>query len=662
MIGSQKFRDLELAYKLHQEQHCLGITENAVLPKDNGKENYKPRTLIDQTLELIDPTPNVHTLFMQFNQKYFWNVLLPVEVRWSARMTSCAGVCTFHPRNRQCVISLSAPLLKLRPRKDLIETLLHEMIHGYLFLTNNNRDRDGHGPEFCKHMDRINREAGTKITIYHSFHEEVKLYQQHWWRCNGPCQKRAPYFGMVRRSMNRAPGPNDFWWQEHKYNCGGQYIKVKEPENYKGKGSKNKPNEKPVIQNDKTSDVLNWLLKTPSSKTEQKATFTPTNIKSNTNAFKKLGNGTNNVHGWGTGGPNSLQKNSSISNTKTPTGPSVSRSGVLGGSNLGRSNLLDKLYNNNGSPTSTALSKKTFSSSTNINVNINVKIGMETGPVVNTKRSNDIQIKHKLVECPVCSKFVSDDEINTHVDSCLMRTNKSTETKEKNRNNDVNCQGRGNSLIGQKRKNSTDACPCTQPKLCRNQNNEVCGSKKANCPICNKNYDLADINEHLDKCLLEKDERNNSIIIIDDEENMNRNIPFDNNDPLSTSPILAGSKDFRSSPMKFDTIIKTTHSCLVCNQLIPIGTSLNDHLEDCIGNVFNDESTLLMETDNNETLLFEKSNNHDESTLLMETDNNKTLVLEEPKKQDHKYPCPVCMQLITDILMNEHLDVCLATR
>lgn len=39
------------------------------------------------------------------------------------------------------------------------------MIHGYLFLTNNNRDRDGHGPEFCKHMDRINRVAGTKITV-----------------------------------------------------------------------------------------------------------------------------------------------------------------------------------------------------------------------------------------------------------------------------------------------------------------------------------------------------------------------------------------------------------------------------------------------------------------------------------------------------------------
>jgi hypothetical protein len=39
------------------------------------------------------------------------------------------------------------------------------MIHAYLFVTHNNRDREGHGPEFCKHMHRINKEAGTNITV-----------------------------------------------------------------------------------------------------------------------------------------------------------------------------------------------------------------------------------------------------------------------------------------------------------------------------------------------------------------------------------------------------------------------------------------------------------------------------------------------------------------
>lgn len=64
-----------------------------------------------------------------------------------------------------CSIKLSTPLLKLRSRKDLVETLLHEMIHAYLFVTQNNRDRDGHGPEFQKHMHRINSEAKTNITV-----------------------------------------------------------------------------------------------------------------------------------------------------------------------------------------------------------------------------------------------------------------------------------------------------------------------------------------------------------------------------------------------------------------------------------------------------------------------------------------------------------------
>jgi len=68
---------------------------------------------------------------------------------------------------------LSVPLLKLRPRKDLVETLLHEMIHAYLFVTDGDDDHDGHGPAFHSHMFRINKEAGTKISVYHNFHDEV---------------------------------------------------------------------------------------------------------------------------------------------------------------------------------------------------------------------------------------------------------------------------------------------------------------------------------------------------------------------------------------------------------------------------------------------------------------------------------------------------------
>jgi predicted SprT family Zn-dependent metalloprotease len=204
--------------------------------------------LIDPSYELIDPNPDLHASFMQFNDVFFYGALAGCEVSWSNRMTQCAGLCSFQPRSGYCSIRLSVPLLKLRPRKDFIETLLHEMIHAYLFLTSGNRDRDGHGPEFQSHMHRINGIAGTSITIYHSFHAEVAVYKQHWWRCQGRCQSQGPYYGWVKRSMNRAPSKNDTWWSQHEQNCGGKFIKVKEPDpkpNAKKKKTEAAENDKP---------------------------------------------------------------------------------------------------------------------------------------------------------------------------------------------------------------------------------------------------------------------------------------------------------------------------------------------------------------------------------------------------------------------------------
>lgn len=32
--------------------------------------------------------------------------------------------------------------------------------------------------------------------------------------------------------MNRPPGPTDTWWADHQANCGGTFVKIKEPDNY----------------------------------------------------------------------------------------------------------------------------------------------------------------------------------------------------------------------------------------------------------------------------------------------------------------------------------------------------------------------------------------------------------------------------------------------
>uniref|UniRef100_A0A673B4N5 DNA-dependent metalloprotease SPRTN n=1 Tax=Sphaeramia orbicularis TaxID=375764 RepID=A0A673B4N5_9TELE len=202
----------------------------------NGFQPQRPMSVVDESWEMLDPNPDVRAMFLEFNDTFFWGKLSGVEVKWSPRMTLCAGVCSYEGRGGLCSIRLSEPLLKLRPRKDLVQTLLHEMIHALLFVTQNNRDRDGHGPEFCKHMNRINKASGANITVFHSFHDEVDVYRQHWWRCDGPCQNRRPFFGYVKRAMNRAPSHLDPWWEDHRRTCGGTYTKIKEPEGYSKKG------------------------------------------------------------------------------------------------------------------------------------------------------------------------------------------------------------------------------------------------------------------------------------------------------------------------------------------------------------------------------------------------------------------------------------------
>ena len=145
-------------------------------------------------------------------------------------MTRCAGICMLKPGGA-VIIRLSRPLLQLRPFSDTINTLLHEMIHAHFFiLQGGSINRDGHGPDFCGYMDRINDREGTQISIYHSFHDEVDHYKKHHWRCNGPCQFIPPFYGWVKRSMNRKPQPADSWWSSHQFSCNGTFIKVSEPD------------------------------------------------------------------------------------------------------------------------------------------------------------------------------------------------------------------------------------------------------------------------------------------------------------------------------------------------------------------------------------------------------------------------------------------------
>lgn len=51
------------------------------------EQAQKPLSLVDASWELVDPTPDLQALFVQFNDRFFWGQLEAVEVKWSVRMT-----------------------------------------------------------------------------------------------------------------------------------------------------------------------------------------------------------------------------------------------------------------------------------------------------------------------------------------------------------------------------------------------------------------------------------------------------------------------------------------------------------------------------------------------------------------------------------------------
>jgi hypothetical protein len=97
----------------------------------------------------ISELPDIHHLFQFYNEFFFEKMMESSTLKWSKRMTLCAGTCCMDIPG-SCTITLSEPLLKFRSNNEIKETLLHEMIHGYLFITNPKAciSEGGHGQEF----------------------------------------------------------------------------------------------------------------------------------------------------------------------------------------------------------------------------------------------------------------------------------------------------------------------------------------------------------------------------------------------------------------------------------------------------------------------------------------------------------------------------------
>ncbi|XP_035224881.1 sprT-like domain-containing protein Spartan [Stegodyphus dumicola] len=349
------------------------------------------------------------------------------------------------------------------------------MIHAYLFVTENNKDRSGHGPEFLSHMHRINKETGARITVFHNFHDEVEVYRTHWWKCDGPCQNKHPFFGIVKRAMNRAPGPNDNWWAQHQATCGGKFIKIKEPEGY---GKKRVPKRKIPFDETKSKTSgkdIRSFFGNENLESDKNVRKDPNGISekimnvSNINAIKSIFAAEDNIvginrqptkssssslskkkntiipfsgsgHKLGSSGnaPKSLPfliRKASLSNSDVQTAGSSQNNynaPCLGASETSNST---KVQENKEYPTHTKIlkvssildeKKKLLQSPMRNFLNDfpkDLAVGTSSGKKQNNQNSEELSSDNNdfKVNCPVCSMMIWNKEINNHLDNCIIK-------------------------------------------------------------------------------------------------------------------------------------------------------------------------------------------------------------------------------------------------
>lgn len=655
-LQAQFEEELRESIQSQEAAHLKSLSEvNSSISGSSSKTNRKsfgnldepPQeklsvSLIDPSWELIDPNPDLHTLFLTFDKQFFWGRLYQVEVKWSPRMTLCAGVCSYEGRGGLCSIRLSLPLLKLRPRKDMIETLLHEMIHAYLFVTANNRDRDGHGPEFHKHMYRINGVAGTKISVYHSFHDEVDQYRQHIWQCDGPCRHRRPYFGLVKRSMNRAPGPRDPWWGRHQQSCGGSYTKIQEPEGYgvkkkKGSSATEKKNNGTDIRKlfggtskDNSADGKGKKMGNASPPLKENIpgySGSNTNFSfrssgsegpdkgkkpSNVHGFGSTATGTvkqvnvNNasrskVHGFGgTGSP--AKKKPRIGGNGTTTGSSGSFSGAMkGGSGTALASR------GGGSKTVTVKGKVNTSHQTEKDTDTAQASAPPVTPFKGTGQSlgGPSTGVSRLLSLSAPTIKTSDPLTQTKKDSLQIKDsdNANSQSSVKRNNYMSGATGWISPSKGKSPVKGKSVSPCPQKSIDKffkpsiSQTSEHKDEIGIKCPVCSKCVSKRLINKHLDECIGDFD---------DDDSDFETN---DTNNKLAKKSIKQNSS---------------------------VNTS--------------QERVVLLSSDDDDGCLSGNTNK------VLPSSSGAGRTTEIVTLPEQLFPCPVCSDIFSEAAMNQHLD------
>lgn len=167
---------------------------------------------------------DLQELFRRFDRRFFHSRLAArVQVSWSSTLRRETGECVVRSRREGggVFVNLSEPILQYRSKSDIIDALLHEMIHAYLYVT---RDKDwtGHGPSFLNLSQAINKSEGTNVQPYHHFREEVEFLKdtsnhRSMPRTSSPKVPAAPpggrtlhqYFAVARQKLDDKTASDD---------------------------------------------------------------------------------------------------------------------------------------------------------------------------------------------------------------------------------------------------------------------------------------------------------------------------------------------------------------------------------------------------------------------------------------------------------------------
>lgn len=150
--------------------------------------------VLDPALELLDPTLDLHALFVQLNALFFGPAgrhAGALEPAHEAERRQCRFQ-TFPGSSWRYSTLLNVPLLQWSQLRDLVETLLHEMIHTDLCMAT------------VPPADVVPQPAvWASVALYHHFLAKMDLYRPHWWHCDWPCWSREPDFGYMKRIADR---------------------------------------------------------------------------------------------------------------------------------------------------------------------------------------------------------------------------------------------------------------------------------------------------------------------------------------------------------------------------------------------------------------------------------------------------------------------------